>query len=118
MRVVIIGGSGHVGSYLTPRVVEAGHAVLCVSRGHKQPYIAHGAWNKVERVLLDRASEEASGLFGAKIRDLEPDCVIDLTSYTLASTRELVDALKGRVQQFLHCGTIWVHGPGIEVPVT
>lgn len=118
MRVVIIGGSGHIGSYLTPRLVEAGHSVLCVSRGLRQPYAAHGAWKKVEPVVLDRAAEESDGTFGAKIRDLKPDCVIDLTAYTRESTEHLVEALRGRVQQFLHCGTIWVHGPGVEVPVT
>lgn len=118
MRVVIIGGSGHIGSYLTPRLVEAGHAVLCVSRGLRQPYVAHRAWKRVESVVLDRAAEEAAGLFGAKIRDLGPDCVIDLTAYTRESTEQLVDALRGHVQQFLHCGTIWVHGPSIEVPVS
>ena len=118
MRVAIIGGSGHIGSYLTPRLVEAGHTVLCVSRGQKQPYIQHGAWTKVEPVTLDRPAEETAGSFGSKIRALEPECVIDLTSYTLESTQQLVEALRGRVQQFLHCGTIWVHGPSIEVPVT
>ena len=118
MRVAVIGGSGHIGSYLTPRLVEAGHAVLCVSRGQRPPYVAHGAWAKVERVVLDRCSEEAAGTFGAKIRELEADCVIDLTAFTLESTRELVEALRGHVGQFLHCGTIWVHGPSIEVPVT
>ena len=118
MRVVIIGGSGHIGSFLTPRLVEGGHAVLSVSRGQRQPYVVHGAWKKVERINLDRAAEEAAGTFGAKIRELEPDVVIDLTAYTLESTRPLVEALRGRVAQFLHCGTIWVHGPSIEVPVT
>jgi nucleoside-diphosphate-sugar epimerase len=76
------------------------------------------AWNRVERVVLDRAAEEAAGAFGAKIRELRPDCVIDLTSYTLESTQHLVEALRGHVQQLLHCGTIWVHGPGIEAPTT
>jgi len=118
MRVVIIGGSGHIGSYLTPRLVEAGHSVLCVTRGSKQPYVAHPAWQRVEGVVLDRNAEEAAGTFGAKIRDLRPDCVIDLTAYTLESTQQLVEALRGCVQQFLHCGTIWVHGPSVEVPVT
>jgi NAD(P)-dependent dehydrogenase (short-subunit alcohol dehydrogenase family) len=27
MRVVVIGGSGHVGTFLVPRLVEAGHEV-------------------------------------------------------------------------------------------
>lgn len=118
MRVVVIGGSGHIGSYLTPRLVEAGHTVLCVTRGLKTPYVASAAWNSVERVVLDRAAEESAGVFGDRIRELAPECVIDLTSYTLESTRQLVEALRGRVQQFLHCGTIWVHGPSVEVPVT
>lgn len=118
MRVAVIGGSGHIGSYLTPRLVEAGYTVLCVSRGQRQPYVAHAAWSEVEQVKLDRAAEEAAGTFGEKIRSLEADCVIDLTAYTLESTRQLVEALRGGVQQFLHCGTIWVHGPAVEVPVT
>jgi len=119
VRVVIIGGSGHIGSYLTPRLAgEAGHHVFCVTRGQKQPYVEHGAWKEVERVTLDRTAEEAAGTFGWKIRGLRPECVIDLTAYTLESTQQLVEALRGRVQQFLHCGTIWVHGPSIEVPVT
>jgi nucleoside-diphosphate-sugar epimerase len=114
MRVAIIGGSGHIGSFLTPRLVEAGHTVLSVSRTQRQPYVIHGAWKKVEQVSLNRKDE----VFAAKVRDLEPDIVIDLISYTPESTRLLVEALHGRVQQFLHCGTIWVHGPSIEVPVT
>ena len=115
---MIIGGSGHIGSYLTPRLVEAGHAVLCVSRGQREPYFPHGAWSKVRRVALDRAAEEAAGTFGTKIRALEPDAVIDLTAYTLESTVHLVEALSGEIQHFLHCGTIWVHGPSVEIPVT
>jgi nucleoside-diphosphate-sugar epimerase len=118
MRVVVIGGSGHIGSYLTPSLLEAGHVVLCVSRGQRQPYVKHAAWTSVEQVTLDRAAEERAGTFALRIRDLAPDCVIDLTAYTLESTVPLVEALRGRVRQFLHCGTIWVHGPAVEVPTT
>ena len=49
-RVVIIGGSGHVGTYLVPRLVEAGHEVVNVSRGKREPYTPHAAWNSVETV--------------------------------------------------------------------
>jgi hypothetical protein len=34
----------------------------------------------------------------------------------MESARQLVDALRGRVQHFLHCGTIWVHGHSVQVP--
>ena len=118
MRVIIIGGTGHIGSWLTPQLVEAGHSVVCVSRARRQPYRADEAWREVQRVVLDRLAGEAEGTFGSRILTLRPEAVIDLTCYTLESARHLVEALSGHVQQFLHCGTIWVHGMGIEVPVT
>ena len=31
-RIVIIGGSGHIGTYLVPRLVSAGFEVVSVSR--------------------------------------------------------------------------------------
>ena len=118
MKIIVIGGSGHIGTYLTPLLVEAGHEVLCVSRSQRKPYKSHGAWRWVQQVVLERTSAEASGEFGAKIRELKGDVVIDLICYYPESAHHLVDALRGEVQHFLHCGTIWVHGPSIEVPVT
>ncbi len=118
MRVVVIGGSGHVGTFLAPRLVEAGHDVVCVSRGEREPYQPHAAWRFVERVSLDRAAEEAAGTFGERIRDLQPDAVVDLICFQKDSANQLVEALRGNVQHFLHCGTIWVHGHSTQVPAT
>jgi nucleoside-diphosphate-sugar epimerase len=117
MHVVVIGGTGHVGTYLVPRLVAAGHAVSVVSRGQREPYTPHGAWERVTRVMLDRTAEEAAGTFGQKIRDLEPDAVIDMICFTLESAQHLVDALRGQVRYFLHCSTVWVHGHVREVPI-
>ena len=118
MRVVIIGGTGHVGTYLVPRLVAAGHEVIAVGRGEGEPYQPHGAWQKVRQVSMDRTAEEAAGIFGQKIRELEPEAVIDMICFELESARHLVEALRGRVQHFLHCGTIWIHGHSVEVPTT
>jgi len=118
MRVVVIGGTGHIGTYLVPRLVEAGHAVTCVSRRKRQPYRGHGAWGQVAFAELDRAAEEAGGNFGERVAALEPDVVIDLICYTPESARQLVEGLRGRIRHFLHCGTIWVHGPSVQVPTT
>jgi nucleoside-diphosphate-sugar epimerase len=118
MRVVVIGASGHVGTYLVPRLVAAGHDVVAVSRGQRDPYQLHGAWAAVERHTIDRTADEASGKFGARIRELRPEAVIDMICFTLDSARQLVEALRGAVQHFLHCGTIWVHGPSTVVPTT
>ncbi len=118
MRVAIIGGTGHIGSYLTPRLFEAGHKVICITRGLKAPYREHPAWQAIEPVELDRVAEEAAGSFGERIAQLDAEVVIDLTCYRLESMQQLVESLCGRVQHFLHCGTIWVHGPSVEVPTT
>ena len=32
-RVVVIGATGHIGTYLVPRLVDGGHQVIAVSRG-------------------------------------------------------------------------------------
>ena len=117
-RVIVIGGTGHIGTFLTPRLVEAGYAVFNVSRSRRKPYQTHGAWRRVEQVILDRAAEEAAGTFGRRILELKPDMVIDLTCYQVDSARMLVDALRGQVRQLVHCGTIWVHGPAVESPTT
>jgi nucleoside-diphosphate-sugar epimerase len=117
-RVVVIGGSGHVGTYLVPRLVEAGFEVVNISRGQREAYRPHAAWKSVQTLLLDRESEEKGGSFGDKIRALKPDIVIDMICFTPASAQHLVEALRGDVQHFLHCGTIWVHGPSVTVPTT
>ncbi len=118
MRVVVIGGTGHIGTFLVPRLVNAGHSVLNVSRQRRQPYVPDAAWDRVEQITIDRAESEAAGAFGEQIRRLDPEVVIDLTCYTLESARQIVEALRSHVRHFLHCGTIWVHGPAIETPVS
>ena len=118
MKVVVIGGTGHVGTYMIPRLVALGHDVTVISRARREPYRPDGAWSAVEMLTLDREAEEQAGTFGAQIAALEADVVIDMICFTLASAQHLVEALRGRVAHFLHCGTIWVHGPSVEVPTT
>jgi len=117
-RIVVIGGSGHVGSYLVPRLVELGHDVVNVSRGAAHPYRPHYAWDLIENVTLDRAKEEAAGTFGSKIADLKADIVIDMIAFNLESTKHIVEALRGKVEHYLFCSTIWVYGQLFSIPAT
>jgi nucleoside-diphosphate-sugar epimerase len=118
LRIVIIGGTGHVGTYLVPRLVQSGHEVLSISRGESKPYRDHPAWKSVEHVRLDRTAEEAAGDFAERVRSLRPDVVIDMICFELESARSLVETLREHVRHFLHCGTIWVHGHSTQVPTT
>ncbi|MVA74864.1 NAD-dependent epimerase/dehydratase family protein [Auraticoccus sp. F435] len=117
MDIVVIGGTGHIGSFLVPRLVRGGHAVVTVQRGTRQPYVDDDAWDDVRRVVLDREQAEADGTFAGAVADLGADVVVDLTCFTEASARHLLDALVGRVSHLVHCGTLWTHGPSLQSPV-
>jgi nucleoside-diphosphate-sugar epimerase len=117
-RIVVIGATGHVGTYLVPRLVRAGHEVVALSRGEREPYVPAPEWRQVERVAVDREAEDAAGVFGERIAALAADAVVDMLCFTPASARQLVEALRPARPLLLHCGSIWVHGPVARVPVT
>jgi len=118
MRVVVIGGSGHIGTFLVPRLVRAGHEVVSVSRGHRASYVADPAWQHVRQVAADRAAEDEAGTFGDRVAGLRPDVVVDLICFTLDSATALVERLRGETGHLLHCGSIWRAGPSRKVPIT
>lgn len=117
MKVVVVGATGRIGSYLVPRLVAGGHEVIAVSRGGSRPYVEHHAWRDVVQVQADREEEDAAGTFGDRLAELGPDAVVDLLCFNEASARQLLEALAPLGCYLLHCGTIWVHGPAVEVPV-
>jgi nucleoside-diphosphate-sugar epimerase len=117
-RIVVIGATGHVGTYLVPRLVRAGHDVVALSRGVREPYLPAPEWRRVERVAIDREAEDAAGTFGERIAALAADAIVDMLCFTPASAQQLVDALRPTRPLLLHCGSIWVHGPVARVPVT
>ncbi len=116
MRAVIIGGTGRVGTYLTPRMVEAGYETIVVSRGKRCPLKAHGAWKAVSQVSIDRKAHEVRGTFGEKIASLKPDIVVDMMCFAPESAQQLMDALQEAVQHVLVCSTHWVYGHSTIVP--
>jgi nucleoside-diphosphate-sugar epimerase len=118
MRIAVIGGSGHIGTYLIPMLIETGHEVINITRGQSQPYLPNRAWKAVRQVTANREAEDKAGTFGQRVRDLQADVVVDLICFTEASARLLVEALAGQVQHFLHCGTIWIYGHSTQVPAT
>jgi nucleoside-diphosphate-sugar epimerase len=116
MRVAVIGGTGHVGTYLVPRLARAGHDVVVVSRGARRAYQDDPVWADVELVTVDRAAAERDGTFGSLVAGLRPDAVVDLICFTPAQAQQLVEALDG--QHVVHTGTIWSYGPSTLVPTT
>ncbi|MEO6997712.1 MAG: NAD(P)-dependent oxidoreductase [Terracoccus sp.] len=118
MRVVVIGGTGHIGSFLLPRLVRAGHEVVSISRGTRSSYVEDPASAQVQHVTADRLEEDRAGRFPIRVAELQADVVIDLVCFTLESATALVERLRGHAGHLVHCGSIWRHGPSLKLPVT
>jgi len=96
--------------------VNSGHEVVAVTRGARRPYRDSPEWESVERVTLDRMDAERDGSFGTTIAGLGGDAVIDLICFDLDSAKNLVNSLRERIEIFVHCGSLWVHGVPRERP--
>jgi nucleoside-diphosphate-sugar epimerase len=118
MRIVVIGATGHIGTFLVPRLVRAGHEVVAVSRGTRSAYADSPEWAQVERVTADREQEDRDGTFGVRIAALHADAVVDLVSFTVSSAEALVAALRGTGTHLVHCGSIWRAGVSHVLPIT
>ena len=117
MKIVVIGGSGHIGSYLIPKLVKAGYNVTNVSRGQSKPYKDDSSWAEVENLILDR-EKEGKGVFEQKIADLNADVVVDLINFTLEDTKLMAEALKNtNLSHYLFCSSIWTHGKTTTLPI-
>ncbi|MBO3798325.1 MAG: NAD-dependent epimerase/dehydratase family protein [Thermoproteota archaeon] len=119
MKVLVIGGTGHIGSYLVPRLVLRGYEVQVLARNPRPRYggaDTEALWSRVEWIVADRIMEEKNGLWGKRMAAVDADVVIDLICYTPEQNRMIVESLEGRVSHFIHCGTIWAYGPSTRVP--
>jgi nucleoside-diphosphate-sugar epimerase len=117
-KVLVIGATGHVGSYLVPRLVEAGFDVVTMSRGKANPYIENKRWDAVEQITIDRTASEADGTFVPRVQAVKADIVIDMICFELQSAKALAEGLRGQTEHFLHTGTVFTHGIPVEVPVS
>src|SRR4029453_3720748 len=117
VRIVVIGGRGHVGSFLVPRLVRAGHEVVNLTRGARAPYVDDGAWSEVRQIRGDRAAEGAAGAVGKGGAGLEGEVGVDMICFTPDSAGALLEALRGRSGHLVHCGTIWRYGPSVKQPM-
>ena len=117
MKILVVGGTGHIGSYLIPRLAWAGHELTVVARRPQPQYTdPRLGWPTVRWVKADRGAEEKTGAWAKRMRSLAADVVIDAIAYTPQQNRVMYQAFRGRIRQFIHIGTIWAYGPPVRVP--
>ena len=115
MKAVVIGGTGHIGTYLVPMFVNAGFETVCITRGKSEPYERDPAWERAERLVLDRNADPD---FSAKVAALDADVVVDLVAFEPAEVEAMAAALSGtRLSHYLYCSSCWAHGRAEVLPL-
>ncbi len=113
MKVLIIGATGHIGSYLVKQLVPLGHEVYALSRGERKPFgYDKEIWDKVKMIKSSREDLVKSDL----IETERFDAVCDLMSFAVEDVKALTDKLT-HGEFFLHIGSIWTYENKLYLPV-
>jgi nucleoside-diphosphate-sugar epimerase len=112
MKVVVIGGTGHIASHLVPMLAAEQIEVVVIARGKTQPAAEHGS-DRVRTVQGEYRANDPQ--WSAVLREAadNADTVIDLLGVDLAATFETVTDRCGHV---IACGSTWMLGMPRRVP--
>ncbi|MDT2741241.1 NAD-dependent epimerase/dehydratase family protein [Lactococcus garvieae] len=114
MKTIVLGGTGHIGSYLIPMLVNEGHEVISITRSDSKPYIESSAWNSVARILMNRESDPD---FEKKLYDMNPDIIVDLINFKFDDTKKIVETFKNSsLSHYIFCSSVWAHGKAEILP--
>jgi nucleoside-diphosphate-sugar epimerase len=125
-HVLVTGGSGFTGSHLCNRLVAEGYCVRTLVRDparamallHKDVELIQGDLR--ERSKLDEATAGVDTVYHiAALFRQENVSRQEMWQTNVEGTRHLLDAaIQARVQRFVHCSTIGVHGDVKNPPAT
>ncbi len=113
MKTLVIGGTGHIGSFLAPRLVDEGHHVISLSSGRN---IAgrDSFGGKVEYAALSYDTMLSDGSFQHLLAKHRPDAVVDILQN---NAHGVYSACKNAgVGQVVFCGSLWMYGRPKIVP--
>jgi 2'-hydroxyisoflavone reductase len=100
MKVLVIGGSGYIGSHTVEELLRRGMAVSVFARGNAPvPFPT-----KISLIKGDRHSHQDI----AKLRSQRFDAVIDINAYTREETQSIINALDGFISRFVHLSSLAV----------
>jgi 2'-hydroxyisoflavone reductase len=99
LRILILGGTGHIGPHHVSAAVNRGHNVSVFTRGKTPSELS----SKVEILTGDRNGNLDS------IENRDWDAVLDLATFGPAWVRRLGQALHGRVKHYTFISTVSVY---------
>lgn len=100
-NIMVIGGSGFVGSALIPKLLKAKHTVTVLNRGNK----------KTDGVIQLKADRNSKEQLNAAISTLPEniDTVIDTSSYYLTQTKNVFELLCHKTKHWVHLSSAAVY---------
>jgi nucleoside-diphosphate-sugar epimerase len=90
MRILLLGGTGFIGSRVVEPLLRAGHEVAVVHRGQ------HPVPSGSVSLLADRRE---SGSLTVALGTFNPEALIDLIAYTVADVDQVLPALPGQLHR-------------------
>ncbi|MBQ8309186.1 MAG: NAD(P)-dependent oxidoreductase [Clostridia bacterium] len=107
MKILVIGGTGHVGNYLVPKLLKNGHDVYVGTRGQIQP--------------RDAESLQGAKFIKVNARDKENLCALKEERFDViidfpGSAKLVWDVLAEGVSHIIACGSLWMFGYPKIVP--
>ena len=104
MKILIIGGSGHVSGAVARTALAGGHTVWTVTRGNRP--LPEG----VTSLIADRQDSEAMRAVLAR-QETVWDLVVDCICFELHDIRQDIELFRGRAVQFVLVSTDFVYDP-------
>ncbi|MBX3072649.1 NAD-dependent epimerase/dehydratase family protein [Candidatus Obscuribacterales bacterium] len=102
MRVLLLGGTGFIGSHVVKQMAAKGHEVTVVHRGRSNTTMPEG----VQSLLFDRRDLSE---YAAQIRKLAPNVVIDMIPRTSQESWTLTRAIAGVADRMVVISSIDVY---------
>jgi 2'-hydroxyisoflavone reductase len=109
MKVLVIGGTGYIGSHTVEELVRRDHVVSVFARGRKRTALPQG----VDLIEGDR--HNTTDL--ARARALRFDAIIDINAYAREETQALIQSFDGLLSRFVHLSTASVCQMTGELPI-
>jgi 2'-hydroxyisoflavone reductase len=100
MRVLVIGGTGYIGSHTVEELLRRNYTVSVFARGRKVAHLPEA----VSFIKGDRHNPHDL----EKLRALRFDAVIDISAYTREETQAVINLFNGRLHRFVHVSTVSV----------
>src|SRR5690242_7297913 len=106
MRVLVIGGTGVIGTGIVDALLARDADVTVYSRGFREG-------SRFSRVGYLEGDRRDSNAFEQRFAGMRFDVVIDLLCFSHSDVESTVNAFGGKCEQLLFCSTVCVYGSNV-----